>query len=723
MALGDGGLDAQIEQRMDAYRSNPQKLQQRYGANKELLDLLALQKLTSEKQAVARDMQMKQQQNPNTIAQQREQEALQLTKQEMSSTLGDLAGRTKGTLDQKQRMQQKNMQQLAKAQPRKPAGIAGLPGLAGMSPAPQRRMPPQAQGVANARMMQAAQQGGPIRMAGGGIVAFAEGREVTLTEADLRNVTPATLAALRSENPAKYRAVREELAKRRRQTGFDPTPYGGSRGRTDTDAVAQENLGEDPRSLLSKGLSGLNLSDSDAPVQGSTLETGAPLPMLPNPTDMGVQSTLFDTPDVTVMRGDMFEPARGGIRPFASELPSVALSTDQPFERIAGSVTPGKNAPAPAQVNVAQPSEEGAPENITGIPAALEKFKRASGAPSAGGGGVSDLASVLQSSASAADDILGRSDKAARFAEMLAESRAKEAELFSPESQRSDRLNKFLTGGANTTTLGGLAKGAVDASQATKAKQNADAMARMAKRFELETTAMSVDATLGGEALRLGTTVYGELQANNRTARQIAAGYNKAELTALVEQSKLEASQFTADQRTAILQQNADTQQKNADTNAAQIELQKLKENNAEAARVQAAQRALDKAQRDEWSSISSTILQTTAAFVTSIEQQLDAEIALLEDSKTREPDVDKKAAIDTKIAEIKVMRKNPDIVNGLATNKANALFASDALPGGVGQLMLDRLDQLTPLVQGQLGEQGGAPLGEAVSSSYTPEG
>ena len=107
MALGDGGLDAQIEQRMDAYRGNPKKLQQRYGANKELLDLLALQKLTSEKKAVAADMQMKMQQQPGTIAQQREQEALQLTKQEMSSTLGDLAGRTKGVLDQKQKMQQK----------------------------------------------------------------------------------------------------------------------------------------------------------------------------------------------------------------------------------------------------------------------------------------------------------------------------------------------------------------------------------------------------------------------------------------------------------------------------------------------------------------------------------------------------------------------------------------------------------------------------------------
>ena len=96
MALGDGGLDAQVEQRMDAYRGNPQKLQQRYGQNKELLDLLALQKLTSEKKQVAADMQLKAENNPNTIAQQREAEALQLTKSAMGGTLGELAGRTKG---------------------------------------------------------------------------------------------------------------------------------------------------------------------------------------------------------------------------------------------------------------------------------------------------------------------------------------------------------------------------------------------------------------------------------------------------------------------------------------------------------------------------------------------------------------------------------------------------------------------------------------------------
>jgi hypothetical protein len=126
MALENGGLDAQVEQRMDAYRSNPQQLQQRYGQNKELLDLLALQKLTSEKQAAARDMQMKMQQQPGTIAQQREQEALELTKQEMGGTLGELAGRTKGTLDQKQVCSSRTCRRWHKDNPPLRKAVSGL---------------------------------------------------------------------------------------------------------------------------------------------------------------------------------------------------------------------------------------------------------------------------------------------------------------------------------------------------------------------------------------------------------------------------------------------------------------------------------------------------------------------------------------------------------------------------------------------------------------------
>ncbi len=175
MALGDGGLDAQVEQRMDAYRGNPQKLQQRYGQNKELLDLLALQKLTSEKKQVAADMQLKAENNPNTIAQQREAEALQLTKSAMGGTLGELAGRTKGTLDQKNTLQRQNMGKLAQRAAQPNAGGIGSLGRQ----APRSPINPQAGGLGNARMMQAQKQGAPVRMAGGGIVAFAAGEGVS----------------------------------------------------------------------------------------------------------------------------------------------------------------------------------------------------------------------------------------------------------------------------------------------------------------------------------------------------------------------------------------------------------------------------------------------------------------------------------------------------------------------------------------------------------------
>ena len=54
-----GGIDKLVDQKSDAYRGNPQALQQSYSKNKELLDLLALQKLKTEKDAAARDMQLK----------------------------------------------------------------------------------------------------------------------------------------------------------------------------------------------------------------------------------------------------------------------------------------------------------------------------------------------------------------------------------------------------------------------------------------------------------------------------------------------------------------------------------------------------------------------------------------------------------------------------------------------------------------------------------------
>lgn len=130
-----GGIDQQIQQKVDAYRGNPQQLMQRYQQNQELIDLLALQKLKSEKDAAARQMQMQMQGNPQTIKDQREAEMLQRTKD-------DMVQQTSGIMQQRQQQQQKNMQRTANQ---------GLPQL----PA-----------------------GNMQRMAGGGIVSFAEGGDV-----------------------------------------------------------------------------------------------------------------------------------------------------------------------------------------------------------------------------------------------------------------------------------------------------------------------------------------------------------------------------------------------------------------------------------------------------------------------------------------------------------------------------------------------------------------
>jgi hypothetical protein len=166
-----GGIDQQIQQRKMQFKDNPQQLQQRYGQNKELLDLLALQEISKEQQQRSQRMQMEAQQNPATIADQMQQEVLQGKKAEMAQGLQGIKGlreRTKdvgGALAQKQQQQQQRMQQQGQ-QPQRP---------------PQQQQRPQGQpmmAAAGGLMTQAAPNIDPRYFEGGGIVAFQLGGEV-----------------------------------------------------------------------------------------------------------------------------------------------------------------------------------------------------------------------------------------------------------------------------------------------------------------------------------------------------------------------------------------------------------------------------------------------------------------------------------------------------------------------------------------------------------------
>ena len=105
-------LGSDVQNRVDAYKDNPVALQQRYMKSQELVDLLALQKMKSEKDAYARDMQMKMNNNPNTIKQQLEAEMVGRTKD-------DVVRGVAGVLKNKQSQAQSNINKVAES------GVAG----------------------------------------------------------------------------------------------------------------------------------------------------------------------------------------------------------------------------------------------------------------------------------------------------------------------------------------------------------------------------------------------------------------------------------------------------------------------------------------------------------------------------------------------------------------------------------------------------------------------
>ena len=135
MALTDMG--EQVNRMVDANRGNPGALQQKHALNKDLLSLLALQKLQSEKKAAENELAMSMKGTPGTILEQREEELTGRATKEVTEGVA-------GALNTKQNQQKNNLQRMAGANPQM-AGIAG-------QPAPNM-----------------------ARMAGGGIVAFGNG--------------------------------------------------------------------------------------------------------------------------------------------------------------------------------------------------------------------------------------------------------------------------------------------------------------------------------------------------------------------------------------------------------------------------------------------------------------------------------------------------------------------------------------------------------------------
>ena len=476
MALENGGLDAQIEQRMDAYRGNPQQLQQRYGQNKELLDLLALQKLTSEKKAVAADMQLKQAQQPGTIAQQREQEALELTKQEMGGTLGQLAQNTKGTLDQKQALQQKNMGKMAQnAGKPQMGGGGGLAGLMGGGAQPQARPaapPPQAQGLAGARMAQA-QQRPPVRMAQGGIVGYAQGEGVSgqagLNVESLEQKI-ARINARPELNPGQKQALIKQIMAQEPKPPEERPQRMTPIGRESSARMSGQ------QGLIPVG-SGTSALDVMAELNPQIAPTTAPAPTAPAPTAAPVATA----------------PAAGGITDLLDRKGQ----------------TPASVVPTPEQTAAGFTAPQTAASANTGV---------------MGAQGTTNADSAFLKGTQMADEYTGRAAASESYEGMKSRLAEFDTANYGPE----DDFQAFLIGTGGSGSIGGAMKGGYNAMNRSKAQRRN----RMMDEFKLEQDRIGADAVFSQVGLQLGTQLAADAAANERSIRSAAASLGAARIRA-----------------------------------------------------------------------------------------------------------------------------------------------------------------------------------------------
>ena len=476
-------IDQEIQRKVDAYRGNPQQLMQRYQQNQQLVDLLALQKLKSEKEAAARDMQMKMQQQPGTIAQQREAELLDMTKQEMMQ-------QTQGVLQQRQAQQQQNMQQVAQQ---------GLGALANQRPAAPQPAP------------QGAPQGQPMpRMAQGGIVAFAPGGYVGgVTQEDIdayrANITKSSGQSGQSSRNT-FQMSDEAIAQR---IAASREPSSRQRNR----AAARPGYLDRIISGNSAGPTVGEPGDSIGTLSGASRSVSGKVPLETAPLIQRLEDQEGGRPDLLDPRNQIVDPRQPG-------------TYDAETARMGQAPTTGGISTLGPDTAAGTP--DAASSGIAGL---------GGGLPGLGGGGAD---AAMERGFQISDQYTGRAEKAGRYEDMESEMRALDAELYDPREERRDQLKAFLAGTANTTNFGSTMAGGTLAALNMRRSQKADRRKRLQDVFEMAERGMTLDTALTEGGLRLGQSMYSEAMANQRTALSAAASLRSSELRAEVDRAKLE---------------------------------------------------------------------------------------------------------------------------------------------------------------------------------------
>jgi len=472
------GIDQLVQDKADAYRGNPAALQKRSAMSKELIDMLALQKITSEKDAAARDMQLKMEQQPGTIAQQLEQKAMGQTKNEMLEGVA-------GVMKTNQAKQQANMQRMASA---------GIPKSAAAGPPPQGLA---GQSKPNMQMM-----------AQGGIVGYAPGGTV-------------------QEKADKIAEIRKKIA---------AGTITKAAGEAQIEAIAPAktpDFSRDPKGalrkdsgLLGKGLNLLGVPTSEvADLEAAQRqETGAKLNYEADMRDMPYREAAAAAGAPTSGRVMQDDKPMVGANPNAP-MPIVGQGAQLGATT---NVSPPMQGP-PVGLPAAQPPAPEKPDEITaglaGLPA-LSDPKLTAQQITAGtidrdavkrgevDQGIKALDAQRMALASnqmatnpedafdrmadKSDKRLNRSGVADRYKSIQDKLAALDAEQTDPRKLRDERLMATLLGASTSDPLGGRA-GFAAASQQNVAKRQ-----RVMDALGLEMKAIDVDVGIGKEGVALG---------------------------------------------------------------------------------------------------------------------------------------------------------------------------------------------------------------------------
>jgi len=499
------GIDS-VQARVDAYRGNPQALEKKYQMSQELLDLLALQKLKTERESAAREMQLQmagQQGQPATVAQQREQEALDTTKQELMQQQGAL-------MQQQNTQRQQNLQNVMSGGA-KPGGLPNLP----------------APNVAT-----------PKAMAAGGIVAFADGDYVDPKQ--YGNYDPAN-PAMAQDRLSSFREYFKE------KYGFDPEA-GGLQGMGTRMASA----------LGGTSPAAVDLEKYRAMKEGTRNLQQASAPRQPSPVAAAARGAMPQE-----------EPATPPQRPAA----------------------PRPAAPAPG------------------------------GAPAApgGGGGLGSLGAMLTGALKPALDPEARTkaaekergiasqymmpteEETARRKQLLAETQARNKELYSPERLRDESLTRGLLGAAGRSTRGQVLAGAGLSSLNYDIKMRELARQRMGEEQKMEEEMMGKTQKGREDVYKAGQTASkeeGDIQkqgiasAAGIVSQQIAAAASMANAAAAREANAIQRENMSVNQAMTRYEAALQGEQKGiADVekayNKAKSEIQYLPEKERKAAMTQ----------------------------------------------------------------------------------------------------------------------------------------